>query len=94
MGTSADQMTPAMRLGMQYGLPVVLFIASSQFGAVRFYYYLIIFLNSGSLCILVCLKHDVIGLLWSVQNTSCEKVILFNLNKNGEYSDYLEFLQL
>ncbi|KHJ82320.1 inner membrane protein [Oesophagostomum dentatum] len=31
MGTSADQMTPMMRLGMQYALPVVIFAVSSQF---------------------------------------------------------------
>ncbi|KAK6728507.1 hypothetical protein RB195_005880 [Necator americanus] len=31
MGTSADQMTPMMRLGMQYALPVIIFAVSSQF---------------------------------------------------------------
>ncbi|CAI5438135.1 unnamed protein product [Caenorhabditis angaria] len=31
MGTTSDQMPPIMRAGMQYGLPVVIFIASSQF---------------------------------------------------------------
>ncbi|WKX89480.1 hypothetical protein Q1695_008828 [Nippostrongylus brasiliensis] len=31
MGTSADQMTPTMRIGMQYVLPVVIFGISSQF---------------------------------------------------------------
>ncbi|VDK54386.1 unnamed protein product [Anisakis simplex] len=33
MGTSADQMGPGMRLGMLYGLPVFIFIASSRFAS-------------------------------------------------------------
>ncbi|KAK6042460.1 inner membrane protein [Cooperia oncophora] len=33
MGTSADQMTPTMRIGMQYALPVVIFAISSQFAS-------------------------------------------------------------
>ncbi|CAI4222203.1 unnamed protein product [Auanema sp. JU1783] len=33
MGTSADQMTPAMKIGMQYALPVVIFAVSSQFAS-------------------------------------------------------------
>ncbi|CAJ0924327.1 unnamed protein product, partial [Mesorhabditis belari] len=32
-GASADQMTPWMRLGMQYGLPVIILISSSQFAS-------------------------------------------------------------
>ncbi|VDK43691.1 unnamed protein product, partial [Cylicostephanus goldi] len=31
MGTSADQMTPGMRIGMQYVLPIIIFGVSSQF---------------------------------------------------------------
>ncbi|KAK6021046.1 hypothetical protein OSTOST_13292 [Ostertagia ostertagi] len=34
MGTSSDQMTPLMRVGMQYALPVVIFAVSSQFASV------------------------------------------------------------
>lgn len=33
MGTSSDQMTPMMRIGMQYALPVVIFAVSSQFAS-------------------------------------------------------------
>ncbi|KAK5980145.1 Inner membrane protein [Trichostrongylus colubriformis] len=33
MGTSADQMTPMMRIGMQYVLPVVIFAITSQFAS-------------------------------------------------------------
>uniref|UniRef100_A0AC34QRQ0 Membrane insertase YidC/Oxa/ALB C-terminal domain-containing protein n=1 Tax=Panagrolaimus sp. JU765 TaxID=591449 RepID=A0AC34QRQ0_9BILA len=33
MGTSADQMTPAMKLGMLYGLPVVVLISSMRFSS-------------------------------------------------------------
>lgn len=32
-GASPDQMTPAMRVGMQYGLPVMVFIFSSRFAS-------------------------------------------------------------
>lgn len=34
MGSSTDQMTAGMRIGMQYGLPVIIFICSSQFASV------------------------------------------------------------
>lgn len=33
-GQSADQMSPALRYGMQYGLPLVVLVSSSQFPAV------------------------------------------------------------
>ncbi|VDM42143.1 unnamed protein product [Toxocara canis] len=33
MGTSTDQMGPGMRLGMLYGLPLFIFIASSRFAS-------------------------------------------------------------
>lgn len=33
-GTSTDQMTPFMRVGMQYGLPFVTLIMASQFSSV------------------------------------------------------------
>ncbi|PIO54904.1 hypothetical protein TELCIR_23721, partial [Teladorsagia circumcincta] len=33
MGTSSDQMTPMMRVGMLYALPVVIFAVSSQFAS-------------------------------------------------------------
>ncbi|KAK5983354.1 Inner membrane protein [Trichostrongylus colubriformis] len=36
MGTSADQMTPMMRIGMQYVLPVVIFAITSQFASEHF----------------------------------------------------------
>uniref|UniRef100_A0A158PJ20 Mitochondrial inner membrane protein OXA1 n=1 Tax=Angiostrongylus costaricensis TaxID=334426 RepID=A0A158PJ20_ANGCS len=31
VGTTADQMTPTMRLGMQYGVPLLILVVSSQF---------------------------------------------------------------
>uniref|UniRef100_A0A1I7XGW5 DUF106 domain-containing protein n=1 Tax=Heterorhabditis bacteriophora TaxID=37862 RepID=A0A1I7XGW5_HETBA len=34
VGTSYEQMTPGFRLGMQYGLPVIIFAVSSQFASV------------------------------------------------------------
>lgn len=33
-GTSTDQMSPFMRAGMQYGLPLVTFIMATQFSSV------------------------------------------------------------
>ncbi|GMT28546.1 hypothetical protein PFISCL1PPCAC_19843, partial [Pristionchus fissidentatus] len=33
MGQSSDSMPPVMRLGMMYGLPVIIFAVSSQFGS-------------------------------------------------------------
>lgn len=36
-GQSMDQMAPAMRYGMSYGLPIVTLICSSQFPSVNIY---------------------------------------------------------
>lgn len=35
-GTSTDQMTPIMRAGMQYGLPLITLVMASQFSSVKF----------------------------------------------------------
>lgn len=44
-GASSDQMTPTMKLGMQYGLPIIVLVTSSQFGAVSLQYFLKILVN-------------------------------------------------
>jgi membrane protein insertase Oxa1/YidC/SpoIIIJ len=70
-GASSDQMSPVMKIGMQYALPVIVFASGWWFSSVSYFTFSIQIQRLGHLYSLGNKQHHFVVLLWSIQVESC-----------------------
>ncbi|KAK0425987.1 hypothetical protein QR680_009489 [Steinernema hermaphroditum] len=85
VGTSTDQMPPTMRLGMLYGLPVIIFVVSSQFSSALCVYWCTS--NLMSLIYAGAFKNEAIRKLFSIPPVVKHPVVAQQKNAFAEVMD-------